>query len=157
VLREVRCGNSGAPQALPFIFLTGVTESEVVRVALELDANGFMPKPFKPADLDMRLHRVLSNPHPVKSPATYARVIPPRVRQPGGPEEPEPKRAYQPQRGIEKAVKELAEGAVLAVDVQSTLGSVLVSAGITVNGSLRDKLNDLVDVGVIPPLTRIEG
>lgn len=158
VLREVRCGNSGAPQALPFIFLTGVTESEVVRVALELDANAFMPKPFKPADLDMRLHRVLSNPHPVKPPAAYASVIPPRVRDANAPAEDDaPKRAYQPQRGVEKAVKELAEGAVLAVDVQSTLGSVLVSAGMTITASMRDKLSDLVDVGVIPPLTRIEG
>lgn len=156
VLREVRCGNSGAPQALPFIFLTGVTESEVVRVALELDANAFMPKPFKPADLDLRLHRVLSSPHPVKPPSAYASVIPPKVREANAPEDTAPKRAYQPQKGVEKAVKELEEGAVLAVDVQSTFGSLLVSAGMTITPALRDKLSDLVDVGVIPPLTRIE-
>lgn len=157
VLREVRCGNAGAPQALPFIFLTGVTESEVVRVALELDANAFMPKPFKPADLDLRLHRVLSRPHPVKPPAAYASVIPPQVRDPNAPDEKEAKPPYQRPHGVEKAVKELAEGAVLAVDIRSTLGSVLVSAGMTITTPMRDRLSDLVDVGVISPFARIEG
>jgi two-component system chemotaxis response regulator CheY len=64
LLKRIRTGQAGVKNHLPFIFLTAHSDAATVKLAAELDTNGFIVKPVAKKDLGNKLERVLANPRP---------------------------------------------------------------------------------------------
>jgi YesN/AraC family two-component response regulator len=64
LLKRIRTGQVGVKSNLPFIFLTAHSDAATVKLAAELDTNGFIVKPVAKKDLGTKIERVLANPRP---------------------------------------------------------------------------------------------
>lgn len=74
LLKSIRMGDTGAPPDLPFIFITGHSDSATVRAALRLDASGFIIKPVAPRDLQAKIVHALASPPSASSPKDYSGI-----------------------------------------------------------------------------------
>lgn len=80
MLRLIRAGRiDNVDKTLCFIMLTASGQSEVVKAALELDANGYVRKPFDQVGLLKAINRSLTRLIRPKAPAEYDMVKLPRV------------------------------------------------------------------------------
>ena len=74
VLKDLRCGRTGNPPNLPFVFLSGHPEKSNIVIAAQLHADGFIIKPPKPVDMDKTLRLALTRPRPDIDPFSYYKV-----------------------------------------------------------------------------------
>lgn len=74
LLKEIRCGMTLNASTLPFVFLSGHAEREVILLAARLHADGFVIKPPKPAELERHLLEAMSRQRPEPDPFAYCNI-----------------------------------------------------------------------------------
>src|SRR3954469_11564491 len=74
LLKQIRTGQATVPATLPFIFLTAHSDAATVRLAAELDANGFLVKPVAKRDLRAKIEGVMAAKRPKNTSKNYDAV-----------------------------------------------------------------------------------
>ncbi len=75
LLKAIRLGKAQAfPREQAFIMLTGHGETEIVKIAAQLDVNGYLVKPVSTEKLVSVLERVFTKEITPKSPEDYSKV-----------------------------------------------------------------------------------
>lgn len=160
LLKEIRTGTNGIRRDVPVVVLTGLSDAALVGTALALDANAFIAKPVAQRALADRLERVFSEPTAIRQVLAYA-VIPTKVgpavgqlapaARPAQTERPAP--APIPSTPKPKHDKHHIDrvplGSVLAQDLKTSTGAVLLGVGRTLSGPVIARLRDLREIGVL--------
>jgi len=60
LLQQVRCGNTDVDPKLRTVVITALTDAQTLGVAIGLDVNGFLTKPFKPVSVIRTIMKALS-------------------------------------------------------------------------------------------------
>lgn len=163
MLKSIRAGADKTRHTTPVLMLTGSSDSALVRLALGLDVDGFLVKPVSLKTLEGRLKHVLSNKRDLKPMPHYAKIEVEEISQrllrtmsqaTAG------KGASDTRNGGNGEISS-AEGrrflldkvpaqAVLAADIRTPAGDVLVTAGTPLNERLVSRLMDLRPSGMVP-------
>lgn len=151
LLKTIRTSTNAIRHDMPFVMLTGLADRAVVGAAMALDTDSFVVKPVSRAALESRINRALSEPRDLKSPKAYGEVDIEAAttgllgHEPvGQPRKPEPKAepAIPPnsQRVMLAAVK---PGSILAQEIRSPTGELLLASGVPLSPRLITRLKDL--------------
>lgn len=156
LLREIRSGKTRAPSNSRVIFMTALTNSDVLRDSMRLEVNGYMLKPIKAETVKKNILRVLKENLLLKNEEFYQTIdlcmqggnqI--RTRKPYAaddiPRRPEANEEGVPlvepgsqsadcqaqlsENGVATSVFQLEIGSILAEDLRTTDGKLLLSAG----------------------------
>jgi EAL domain-containing protein (putative c-di-GMP-specific phosphodiesterase class I)/CheY-like chemotaxis protein len=148
LLQQVRCGNTEADCQVRTVVITGLTDAETLGVAIGLDVNGFLTKPFKPVTVIRTVMQALSEEEiEIRSKSEYLAITTdlelPRVNSGLGVSAmglgPECKRKAV-------SIHKLRPGMQLAQDIISKTGQLLLSAGFILNERTIPRLHELKDV-----------
>ncbi len=71
LLKQIRTGKATVPSNMPFMFLTAHSDAATVRLAAELDANGFLIKPVAKKDLRVKIAGVMAGKRPTGAGKNY--------------------------------------------------------------------------------------
>lgn len=155
-LKTVRIGLSDARRDIPVIVLTGSDEQKIFGTAMALDCNAFVRKAETPETIKDRIERVLGETleignsgvyHAVKIPdLTFTGPAAENPRDSTTPQAPTPAKAY------EVPIEEIQPGAIVAHDVTTEDGSILLAAGSVLGGA---NLNRLMDISEIIDLSSV--
>jgi CheY-like chemotaxis protein len=153
LLKSLRAGETRARHDLPFMMVTGHTETGIVQTALALDVSAFLVKPISKALLAQRLSRIFAEPRTLQSAARYANVGLPSsdASVAARTKVPVPRRtdaAQAVQNIVEVALEDVPDGAELAEPIVSERGVVVLGDGATIDGYVRRRLEELRDTGV---------
>ncbi|MFT4606842.1 MAG: EAL domain-containing protein (putative c-di-GMP-specific phosphodiesterase class I) [Urechidicola sp.] len=148
LLQQVRCGNTEADRKLRTVVITALTDAETLGVALGLDVNGFLTKPFKPITVIRTIMLALSEEEiAIRSKGEYLAITTDLdlLRVNSG------LRVSTMELGPEaksKAVSihKLRPGMPLARDVISKNGKLLLSTGFILNERTIPRLHELKDI-----------
>ncbi len=151
-LKMVRIGSSSARRDVPVIVVTGSDEQAVLGTAMALDCNAFVRKSEGLDMLKDRIARVLGETLEIKESAVYRSVeipditmtIPPAAR----PNEPAPTTT----KAYEVPIDEVEEGAVVARDVMTEEGNLLLMAGSVLSASSLNRLRDVSEIIELPSI-----
>lgn len=135
-LKSVRTGNSAAQRNLPIIVLTESNDEHEMGHALALDCNAYLTKPSSHIEIADYIWRVLSSPITVKPSIAY-KVI--HKQDPGWRAPALNIEEVSPDAVFVKA-KELQPGHVLAADMLSPSGQVLLTQHRCLTSSLIKRL-----------------
>lgn len=168
ILRAVRCGHTGLARDLPVLMLTGHADEHIVRVAGELDVSALLTKPVSKAQLRQRLDSALKRRLRLKPAARYDAVdlepaecdAPPRttsanawiLRETIFPREapfaPHPRPAQAKPGGLTGAevhFSRIEPGMVVAKDIHSAGGRLLLAAGTALTEKAIERLARLCE------------
>jgi len=145
LLKTIRCGETGIARDTPVILLTGYSDDYVVAAALRLDVNAFILKPVSRNSLWEKVQRVLSDERPLRAIAAYAAV---QIIDEAGAIISAPPAPDAPVEDWQKNVRWLAletvqPGAVLASNLQSGRGTLLLRQGTILSAGILQKLLDV--------------
>lgn len=148
LLQQIRCGNSAADPKLRTVVITALTDAETLGVAIGLDVNGFLTKPFKPVSVIRTIMQALSEEEIEIRPKSEYQTITTdlellRVNSGLG------NAAIKSElEAKSKAVSiyQLKPGMLLARDVKGKNGLMLLSAGFILNKRTIERLNELKTV-----------
>jgi len=151
-LKTVRMGLSDAPRDVPIIVVTGSDEQAVFGTAMALDCNAFVRKNEGKDVIQDRMARVLAETPEIKESGSYRSIeipditiiIPPSDQSQDAP--PPPTKAY------EIPIEEVEAGAVVARDVTTEDGCMLLTAGSVLNASYLNRLKDLSAIIELPSI-----
>lgn len=151
LLRRIRSGEAQVPRDLPFIFLTGHADAATVKIALQLDTNGFIVKPVAKKQLGAKIEAVLANRKPLPDGKNYHDInieLSDAVKTAAAMIDGSTTLAARAAAGGDVApaqipVDDLCEGDVPAEDIVSGDGTVLAGAG---NALSRHEIARLVEV-----------
>jgi DNA-binding NarL/FixJ family response regulator len=136
LLKEVRCARTQNSPNVPFVFLSGHPERATILLAAQFHVDGFIVKPPTPSDIEKNIHAALVSPRPAIDPFRYLPVAtgseydqstfycasPP-------PQTPDLKLLLDRFR-VEVALDDVVPGSLLAEDLLSKDGQVLLIRGI---------------------------
>lgn len=138
LLKMVRCGHTNNPSNIPFLFLSGHADRSNVVTAVKLHADGFIVKPPKPADVEKAIHSALTRPRPEIDPFSYYHVS-------TGTEfdkkvfatlfETAQEEEKDTNEGPPLALKQIRPGAILAKDLYSHTGHLLLPRGSSITAN----------------------
>lgn len=74
LLRRIRSGEAQVARDMPFIFLTGHADAATVKIALQLDTNGFIVKPVAKKQLGDKIEAVMTNRKPLPERKNYFEI-----------------------------------------------------------------------------------
>ena len=74
LLRKIRSGQAQTAADLPVVFLTGHSDAGTVKMAMALDANGFIVKPVAKKQLQEKIEGVLANRKPLPPGKNYMAI-----------------------------------------------------------------------------------
>jgi len=148
-LKTVRIGLSGGPRDLPVIVLTGSDEQSVFGTAMALDCNAFVRKNEGPDVIRERMTRVLDETFEIKESKAYQSVTIPDITiikadedVPASTEQPQ-EVTPPPTRACEIMIEDVEVGAVVARDVTTEDGNMLLTAGSVLSASYLNRLRDI--------------
>ena len=144
LLQQVRCGRTAAAPKLRTVVITALTDSHTLGAAIGLDVNGFLAKPFKSASVIKTIMQALSEEEiEPRSNREYLSIITDLdlnvENSQRGEVDPETKSSVV-------SIDELMPGMLLAQDIQSKSGQLLLAAGFTLNERTVHRLNELKEV-----------
>lgn len=145
LLQQVRCGNTKAERNLRAVIITGLTDVETLGLAIGLDVNGFLTKPFKPVSVIKTIMQALSEEEiEIRDKSEYLEITTDMDRLgEGSGSDAEPGMAS----GLEAlSVHGLRPDMRLVRDVFSKTGQLLLSAGFILNKRTIRRLVELSDV-----------
>lgn len=167
LLKRLRTGATGGRADLPFIMLTGRSDKDVVAAAIALDVDAFVTKPVSRDALKARMAHALSESRALKPPPAYDQVDigfsnglgdeavtrrpPATVLTRRKPVASAPEK--EPGYGLRMDLDKVKPGAVLAQDVRSPSGDVLLRRGATLSERLIARLKELGDLDI--PVTEV--
>ncbi len=145
LLKTIRCGETNIPRDTPVILLTGYSDDHVVAAALHLDVSAFILKPVSRNSLWEKVQRVLSAERPVREIADYAAV---EITDEAGAVIATSPSPSAPAEDWQKNVRWLTldtvrPGAVLAGNLQSGRGTLLLRQGTVLSEAILQKLLDV--------------
>jgi|HubBroStandDraft_1064217.scaffolds.fasta_scaffold00032_92 CheY-like chemotaxis protein len=147
LLKAIRCGETSIPGNTPVILLTGFSDDYVVSAALRLDVSAFILKPVSRNSLREKVQRVLDVGLSARPVASYAAVeIPDEAGEiiVAAPEAATPATAGEWQNDIRwLALGSVPPGAVLANNLESGRGTVLLRRGTVLSQTILQKLQDV--------------
>ena len=152
VLKLIRTGRTSVPRDFPVIMLTGFHDIPVMAAALKLDVNGFVTKPISKLDLVKKIHESLQAKLKLKPADHYADVELPDLSI--DTERRQPKKEPPPpsELGELRELGDLQPGDVLADDVTSVNGQVLVKNGEVITQWLKARLLEIGDRAGLAPI-----
>ncbi|MCP1291498.1 MULTISPECIES: response regulator [Chromobacterium] len=146
LLKELRCGHTMNPSNLPFVFLSGHADRSNVVLASQLHADGFVVKPPKPADVEKAIVAAMQRKRPEIDPFSYygvstgteydRKVFGRLFDAPALPEAPP---------GMAVSLLTVKAGAVLAQDLHSKHGHLLLPRGAAISANQITVLRDFSD------------
>lgn len=149
-LKTVRSGLSGVDIGLPVIVLTGSADEAVLGTAMALDCDAFVRKNEGPDIIRSRMERVLSAPRQVREPENYHGVRIPdlsiTVAAEARPDDVGP----PPSDARQVALGEVEVGAVLAKDLRTGDGHLLLASGVEITASFLHRLSDINEFMLVP-------
>lgn len=152
-LKFLRVGMTGAPRELPVIVLTGSEEHAVLGKSMALDCNAFVKKPVPDQDaLESRLKRVLSEVTELKNTDEYQFIKIPDVMPKSSGDAPNQDTSPAPAKSFEVPIEEVEAGAIVARDVVTDNGEVLLSAGTIISVSYLNRLCDIAEIIGLPSI-----
>lgn len=136
LLKEVRMGRPHMSASnMPFIFLSGHSERHNVELAVQLDADGFIVKPPKPAEIEKALNLAFTRKRPEPAPLRYADIATGTEYDRsfgfrlGGNGFELANSQDLPGEALEQALNEVEPDALLMADVLTASGHVLLRKG----------------------------
>ena len=121
--------------------LTGDSDANVFATAMALDADAFVKKPVGPDAFAEKIQRCFDVPQLIKNANVYD-AIQLTSEQPA-----DSAQVFDPATMVEKTVEELVVGDIIAMDVISSTGTLLLATGMSVSAASIGRLSDLVDIG----------
>ncbi len=150
LLKAIRCGETSVPRDTPVVLLTGYSDDFVIAAALELDVNAFIVKPVSRKTIQERLKRVLRSNIQLKLPDVYRQVSLPDETGNivGGVARKSIAALREKKLAIDKSVRWLPvsaiqPGAILAKDVVTDRGALLLQAGAVLTPFVLQRLMDI--------------
>ncbi len=141
-LKIVRSGSDpDIRRDLPVIMLTGDSDTKVFATAMALDVDAFVKKPIGPEAFAAKIQRCFDVPQMIKNADYYDAVE--LLTEP----EAEAGQVFDPETMVEKTVDKLIVGDIIAMDVVSSTGTLLLATGMSVSAASIGRLSDLVDIG----------
>jgi DNA-binding NarL/FixJ family response regulator len=74
LLRRIRSGEARVARDLPFIFLTAHADAPTLKIAMQLDTNGFIVKPVAKKQLSTKIEAVMANRKPLPDGKNYFEI-----------------------------------------------------------------------------------
>lgn len=141
MLKQIRMGRASAPANLPCIIVTSLEEEAVLGAAMQLDANGFVQKPFKTPILIKRLLVALSETIVEVPGHSYSDVVidlqkvalTESVHSTGQSHQSQHIPLERDEKFTLVSLFQLRSDMQLAEDIKTKSGTVLLSAGFTLN------------------------
>jgi EAL domain-containing protein (putative c-di-GMP-specific phosphodiesterase class I)/response regulator of citrate/malate metabolism len=148
LLQQVRCGNTKADRKLRTVVISALTDAQTLGMAIGLDVNGFLTKPFKPVTVIRTIMQALSEEEiEIRSKSEYLAITTdlglPIVSL--GLDVP-PMELGLKTKSKAVSIHKLRPGMLLTRDVISKTGQLLLSAGFILNERTIPRLYDLKDV-----------
>jgi len=141
-LKIVRSGaDPDVRRDLPFIMLTGDSDANVFATAMALDVDAFVKKPIGKDAFAVKLQRCFDVPQMIKNADFYDAVELLTEQEAEGGQE------FDPLTMVEKTVDKLIIGDIIAMDVISSTGTLLLATGMSISAASIGRLSDLVDIG----------
>lgn len=163
LLKEIRIGKAGVPHTTLVVMLTGHTDFGLVAAAMALDVDAFVVKPVSKANLMTRLAKGLADKSDFKTVEQYQSVDIDEVckrmlsHDPVG--KPRPPVQTKKLKGIQVKLENLRAGSVLAEEIRSPDGELLLAVGMLLSERFIKRLCELkvamkLDfVSIQPPTT----
>jgi CheY-like chemotaxis protein len=152
ILKQVRTGATAMRRDLPILMLTGSSDFALVGAAMALDVDAFILKPVSQAGMATRLEKLMRVPNDCKAAEDYAKVDVATVGQKLGSHKPVgltmtkvPTKKAMPQ-GVPARIDALRPGAVLAEDIRSPSGELLLGPATVLTDRLIRRLQELQSV-----------
>ena len=150
ILKLIRTGKTAMHRRFPVIMLTGFSEIDVMGTALALDVSGFVVKPVSKDGLVKKIHQSLKSEWKLKSVEHYERVKLPDLslddaRRPAAVAPVKTKGDADELSGVMR-IEHVGVGAVLAADVVSERGQILIRKGEVVTEWLKDRLEEVSEM-----------
>ena len=168
LLKAIRTSTERISRSLPVVMLTGHTDSDLVGLAIALDAHAFLAKPVSFNLLCDRIGRVLADPGPVRPAIAYSVIpVPASPAQSGGDTQPGSKAqdggksfalqsdfnqakpfttappAEAKRRERQFALTEAPAGSVLSRPFTTKTGTVLLGAEAVLSPRMLSRLRDI--------------
>ncbi len=151
-LKAVRVGLSDARRDVPVIVLTGSDEQAVFGTAMSLDCNAFIRKNEGKDAIKDRMVRVLSETPEIKQSEDYSSIKIPdiliTVPPPDHPQQTVPLLT----KVYEVSIEDIEVGSVVARDVVTEEGHMLLAAGSVLKASYLNRLMDISEIIVLPSI-----
>ncbi|MBT3360236.1 MAG: response regulator [Rhodospirillales bacterium] len=145
-LKSVRIGLSGAARDLPVIVLTGSNEQAVFGTAMALDCNAFVRKAESSDAIRDRMARVLTEPLEIDKTAVYHAVKIPDITINAPPADPPQEDTPPSAEAYQVSIEDVPTGALVARNVTTVDGSMLLAAGSVLSGANLNRLKDLSEI-----------
>jgi YesN/AraC family two-component response regulator len=150
LLKAIRIGKAGIPHSSLVVMLTGHTDFGLVAAAMALDVDAFVVKPVSKANLMARLTKALADEGGMKTVEQYQKVDIEEVCSRMLSHEPvgKPRQVEAPKKtnGIATKLENLKEGSVLAEDIRSPDGELLLGTGMPLSLRFIKRLCELKTV-----------
>lgn len=150
LLKSIRTSTSFIRHDIPFVMLTGLADRAVVGAAMALDTDSFVVKPVSKAALESRISRALTEQRDLKSPNFYEDVDITAAsagllsHEPAGQaRRPDPKTPPAPPNGQRLGLNAVKPGSILAQEIRSPSGELLLASGVELTPRLISRLKDL--------------
>tara|TARA_B100000315_G_scaffold201005_1_gene193350 strand:+ start:1122 stop:1826 length:705 start_codon:yes stop_codon:yes gene_type:complete len=141
-LKIVRSGaDPDVRRDLPIIMLTGDSDANVLATAMALDVDAFVKKPIGKDAFAAKLQRCFDVPQLIMNAGHYDAVKLLAA------DEADSDQAFDPATMVEKTIEELIVGDIIAMDVISSTGTLLLATGMKVTAASIGRLSDLVGMG----------
>ena len=125
----------------PIIMLTGDSDANVFATAMALDVDAFVKKPVGKNAFSEKIQRCFDVPQLIKISSYYAGV------QINAEQDARSGAELDPLTMIEKTVDEVEVGDVIALDLVSSTGTLLLGAGMQIGANSIGRLKDLAEMG----------
>ncbi|KAF0221219.1 MAG: CheY-like [Rhodospirillaceae bacterium] len=136
LLYRIRVGMAAVDRDLPVLMMTGRGDAQSMALALMLDCSGVLIKPATREKCLQSVRRVLAEPRAVRPAADYE-----ALRQGGL--APSGERRHMPVAAHSLPLDSLHDGMILAADLSTSDGTVLMAQGMTLTGKTIAALREL--------------
>ena len=148
LLKSIRCGCNDVERGLPTIIVTALTDMNVLGLAISLDVNGFVNKPFKPLEVIQEMLNVFAEDNADLRDKSYYLDC---STDPKNPETATSASSENREKPAESEVELLSvfglqPGMRLAEDVTGRSGDLLLSKGFLLT---QRSINRLIELGEI--------
>jgi CheY-like chemotaxis protein len=149
VLKQVRTGEAGVPRDLNVLMLTGSSDFGLVGTAMALDVDAFVIKPVSKQALASRLEKVFVESRDIKPAAVYEKididVVSKRLlsNKPVGTPRPKSELKKSGPSGMKVRLESVIPGSILAENVRSPTGELLLAKATVLTERLLRRLKEL--------------